>query len=290
METERLEAQDQVEVGACRNCGGPVGQTFCSACGEKIFVPGEHSLKHFMGDVLNAITFLDTKFLRTLKLMLTRPGAMSYQYVNGKRVSFIKPMSMFFIANLIYFLFPLYNSLNSPLNNQMYQLPHSRIAERMVKEEVKTAKTDLKTFEVAYNQQSTNMAKMVLFLLVLYFSLPLALVNYSKKLFYYDHLMICLELFSLIILVALVAIPWLLYFFIWVASLAGKDISFVLDNSVSSWILGTTLFYLIFCIEREAYSKTKIVSLSRAAILVALFIVALQSYRASLFFITFWTM
>jgi hypothetical protein len=197
---------------------------------------------------------------------------------------------MFFIANLIYFLFPLDNSLNSPLNNQMYQLPHSRIAERMVKEEVKTAKTDLKTFEVAYNQQSTNMAKMVLFLLVLYFSVPLALVNYSKKLFYYDHLMICLELFSLIILVTLVAIPWFLYFVIWVVSLAGKDIMFMLDNSVTSWVLGTTLFYLIFRIEREAYSKTKIVSLSRAAILVALFIVALQSYRASLFFITFWTM
>ena len=135
METEKLEAQDQGELAACRNCGAPVNETFCAACGEKMFVPGEHSLKHFFGDIVNALTFLDTKFLRTLKLMITRPGAMSYQYINGKRVSFIKPVSMFFIANLVYFLFPLFNSLDSSLSNQMYHLPHSVIAERMVKEE-----------------------------------------------------------------------------------------------------------------------------------------------------------
>lgn len=290
MEKEQLEAQDQGEMVACRNCGATVSETFCSACGEKVFIPGEHSLKHFFGDILNALTFLDTKFLRTLKLMIARPGAMSYQYVNGKRVPFIKPMSMFFIANLVYFMFPLFNSLNSSLTNQMYHLPHSEIVQDMVAHEITLAKTDLKSYEVAYNQHSTNMAKMVLFLMVLYFSLPLALVNYNRKLFYYDHLMICLELFSLIVLIIFVAVPWLIYLICSLASLAGANIWVVLNDSVSSWYLGAILLYLLYWIEREAYRKSALGSLGRAAILVAFFVVVLQLYRASLFFITFWTM
>lgn len=287
-----MEQQDQSVATlseTCRTCGVALHGKFCAACGEKAFVPGEHSFKHFIGDVVNAITFLDTKFLRTIRLMITRPGAMSYQYVNGKRVPFFKPMSMFFVANLIYFLFPLYNSFDSSLKVQRdYQL-YSGLATEMVNEKIKEEKVNLKTFEIAYNQQSTNMAKMVLFLVALYFSIPMALVNMGRKLYYYDHLMICLEFCSLLIIVGFVVVPWTEYFICWLVFLMGGDIWVIMNESVSSWFLGIMILYFLFRVEREAYQQSVFRSLTKATFLVAFFFGVLQVYRASLFFITFWT-
>ena len=287
---ELVEAQDHGELPVCRNCGAPVAEKFCTVCGEKIFTPGEHSLGHFVGDVVNELTFLDSKLLRTLKLMLTRPGALSYQYVNGKRVRFIKPLSMFFMANLVYFLFPLYNALDSELNNQIKHLPHSAIVASMVEDRIERDNIKYEVFETEYNQQSTNMAKLVLIIFVLYFSIPLAIVNASRKLYYYDHLMICLELFSLVVLIVFVGIPWLIYFIAWLVALSGGNIWFITNDAFSSWPLGIALAYLLFRIEKEAYGRKTLSALALAVVLVFVFFVTLQVYRGSLFFITFWTM
>jgi len=275
---------------ACRNCGAPLTSKFCAACGEKRFVPGEHSIKHFMGDIVRELTFLDSRFLYTFRLMVTNPGSLSYQYINGRRVSFVKPLSMFFIANLIYFLFPLYSTLNTPLNVQMQHMPYSSIAERMVTQRLKEDKIPLKTFEVAYAQQSTNMAKLILFLMVLYFSVPLALVNYSKELYFYDHLMVALEFFSLVVICVFLGIHWSTYFLCWIVALAGGDIWFIMADSVISWVIVVAIIYLLYRIGRSAYGMSAYRALMKAAILVACFVVVLQLYRASLFFITFWTM
>ena len=95
--------------------------------------PSEKSLRAFFGHLFHEITTLDGKFLKTLVLMLRKPGEVSHQYMNGRRVPYYKPVSMFFVANLLYFLFPAFNSLNSSLYVQMNQLPHSELVTRMVK-------------------------------------------------------------------------------------------------------------------------------------------------------------
>lgn len=263
---------------------------FCSACGEKVFVPGEHSIRHFLGDVLNAITSVDKKFLRTLKLMVTSPGAMSSRYINGMRVPFVKPMSMFFIANLIYFLFPLYNTFDSKLQVQMNYQVYSEWATDIVKKRVKADKVDFRSFETQYNQQSINMAKLSLILLVVYFSVPLALVNYKKSLFYFDHLIVSLEFWSIQILVWFVAFHWTAWFLVWLVSLTGADLSAIRDDSVLNWGMGVFILYVLYRIERETYKASVLTSLAKATFLLACAAGAVFMYRASLFFVTLWTM
>ena len=131
---------DQPDFQTCKSCGILFRGQFCHACGEKIVQPNEKSVGHFIGILINEMTLLDGKFFRTIKLMLVRPGEVSYHYMNGKRVPFLKPMSMFFIANLLYFLFPLFNSLNSPLYVQMNLLPYSKPAAQMVERKVAAEK------------------------------------------------------------------------------------------------------------------------------------------------------
>ncbi len=273
----------------CRSCGGTFFGTFCNQCGEKIPEPGEKSIRSFLAGLMNAITSLDGKFLRTLKIMLKKPGEVSYHYMNGKRVPFYKPMSMFFIANLIYFLFPLYNSLNSSLYVQMNMLPHSKFATELVQQRIAVDKIDFDTFQIQYNQQSTSMAKMVLVFLVIYFSIPLTLVNYTRRMFYSDHLLVSLEACSIIILVNFVVLMWVFQFVIYLFGLWGNNIQHLLNDKYTMWISMSVLFYLFFQLERRAYAQPIGRALAKAGLLIFGFFAVLQMYRASLFFVTLWT-
>ena len=273
----------------CRSCGATFSGTFCNQCGEKIPEPGEKSIRSFLAGLMNAITSLDGKFLRTLKIMLKKPGEVSYHYMNGKRVPFYKPMSMFFIANLIYFLFPLYNSLNSSLYVQMNMLPHSKLATELVQQRIAVDKIDFDTFQMQYNQQSTNMAKMVLVLLVIYFSIPLSVVNYNRKMFYSDHLLVSLEACSIIILLNFVVLMWVFQLVIFLFGQMGSNMQHLMNDNYTVWISMSVLFYLFFQLERRAYAQPTGRALAKAGLLMFGFFVVLQMYRASLFFVTLWT-
>ncbi len=282
-------ASTESQSHECRSCGKSFEGTFCNHCGEKVPEPGEKSVRNFLSSLLSAITSLDGKFLKTLKLMLKRPGEVSYHYMNGKRIPFYKPMSMFFVANLIYFLFPLYNSLNSSLNVQMNMLPHSELATKLVQNKLEAEEVDFDTFQIRYNQQSTNMAKMILVMMVIYFSIPLMLVNFNKKMYYSDHLLVSLEVCSLIILVNFVALLWVIQFAVFLFGLAGVNIDFLFTDTYSIWISIPVFFYLFFQMERRAYSETIGWALSKSVLLFFGFYVVLQLYRATLFFVTLWT-
>ena len=196
---------------------------------------------------------------------------------------------MAYFGNLIYFLFPLYNSLNSSLYVQMNMLPHSKLATELVQQRIAVEKIDFDTFQIQYNQQSTSMAKMVLVLLVIYFSIPLTLVNYNRKMFYSDHLLVSLEACSIIILVNFVVLMWVFHFVIYLVGQLGNNIRYLLNDKYTMWISMSVLFYLFFQLERWAYAQPIGRALAKAGLLVFAFFVVLQLYRASLFFVTLWT-
>ncbi len=277
------------EPGVCRSCGSALTGTFCQTCGEKVFVEGEHTVKHFFGDVLGALFFVDSKFVRTVKWMLRKPGEVSYQIIQGRRVPFIKPMSMFFIVNLIYFLFPVYDTLNSSLQTQMNNLPHSGIAKEMVEKRVRKEKVSMAVFSARYEQQSTNLSKMCLFLVVLFFSVPLWLLNYNKKLTYFDHLTVALELWSVAIFVLFVVIAWLFYLTVVAGYAMGFKWESLMDDNNVTWVSVLALSVILFFIERNAYKQGPLRAITKAAMLVFAFYVVLQVYRGALFFISMWT-
>ncbi|MEI9918010.1 MAG: DUF3667 domain-containing protein [Bacteroidota bacterium] len=274
------------EPGICRSCGATLTGEFCSNCGEKKFIPGEDKVRHFFGDFFSAITSLDGNFLRTAKLMITKPGVMSYQYINGRRIPFVKPMSMFFIVNVIYFLLSFGDGLNSTLYTQMNNmLWQSKVATNMVEKRIKEEKTTLKAFAIKYQEQSTEMAKLWLVLVVLYFSVPLWLINYNKKLFYFDHLTVSLEFISLAAIYMFVILPWIIVLISKFVKLS--DNSF---DAMAKFPLIVISWGLLYAFERNTYQQSIFRSLTKAALLVFLFYVTLMIYRITLFYITMFTL
>lgn len=76
---------------------------FCHICGQENIEPREsfwHLVQHFVMD----ITHFDGKFFSTLKLLLTKPGFLSIEYMRGRRASYLNPIKMYVFTSALFFL------------------------------------------------------------------------------------------------------------------------------------------------------------------------------------------
>jgi hypothetical protein len=87
----------------CLNCEALIYGRFCQACGQENV---QHAtsffgmLKHFVFDLLH----FDGKFFRTMGLLYAKPGYVPYQFISGKRRSFLEPFKMYIFASTVMFI------------------------------------------------------------------------------------------------------------------------------------------------------------------------------------------
>ncbi|MDQ2719496.1 MAG: DUF3667 domain-containing protein [Bacteroidota bacterium] len=87
----------------CLNCGTTVVGRYCHNCGQENVEPKEsvwQLVSHFFED----ITHFDGKFFSTLKDLLFKPGFLSKEYMNGRRMSYLNPIRMYLFTSFIFFL------------------------------------------------------------------------------------------------------------------------------------------------------------------------------------------
>ncbi len=87
----------------CLNCGTTVIGKYCHVCGQENIEPKEsvwHLISHFFSD----ITHFDGKFFTSLKDLVLRPGFLSKEYMNGRRVTYLNPVRMYMFTSFIFFL------------------------------------------------------------------------------------------------------------------------------------------------------------------------------------------
>jgi hypothetical protein len=90
------------EARACLNCGEPLLGPYCWSCGQED-VDLHRPLKQLAQDAVGDLLDLDTRLLRTLGPLFFRPGALTREYLAGRRVRFVPPLKMFLLASLIFF-------------------------------------------------------------------------------------------------------------------------------------------------------------------------------------------
>ncbi len=274
----------------CRTCQHTFRGRFCNICGEKVTDPNEKSLSVFLGSLINAFTFLDNKFVRSVKLLMLHPGTLSKEIANGIQVPYMKPVSLFFVANFFYFLFPFFDSFNSSLYSQMNLMGvHSEVVRERVKHETEARSISLEDFQKLYQSQSTNLSKLFLIVLVIVMAVFLAIVNFSKKHYFFDHLLLSLEFYSFHLVLNMLLLPFTMGLLIRVASWFGLDWNVMLeDQNFSVLVFGFILYFLLRA-QRQFYAQKWYWALPRAILLLYLFTESVQWYRKSLFYLTVWT-
>lgn len=88
----------------CLNCGYPIIGNFCGECGQKAHLHKDnlgHMIVHFIGDYFH----YDNKFWRTLKILFTKPGLITLEYIQGRRVKYLNPIQLYIFVTTLFFLF-----------------------------------------------------------------------------------------------------------------------------------------------------------------------------------------
>ena len=86
----------------CLNCNAEVQGRYCHICGQENLEPVEtawHLVTHFFND----ITHFDGKFFSSLKLLILKPGFLSYEYKRGRRNNYLNPVRMYVFTSFIFF-------------------------------------------------------------------------------------------------------------------------------------------------------------------------------------------
>lgn len=287
---KRPDTFDYETSRVCKCCGTMFQGRFCNRCGQKVTEPHERSILNFLDSLLNAFTFLDGKFIKSLKLLLSKPGQLSRNIADGVQTPFMKMVSLFFVANFFYFLFPVYDSFNSSLHTQMNLVSHREVATRMVDEKIAAQKTTIEKFTEKYNAQSTNLSKILLVILVIMFTFLLMAVNFSRKVYFFDHLLFSLEFYSFLILISLVIIPNMLVLVIKGGLLYGYNWRFILADQIYYPMMLIVLGYFLFKAEINFYSQKWYWALPKTIILLYTMSFTWTAYRRLLFYVTMWTL
>jgi hypothetical protein len=87
---------------ACANCAAPLQGAFCHRCGQSAHV--HRSLAHLVEELLHGVLHFETKAWRTLPMLLLRPGKLTREYIDGRRVRYVSPLAMLLFLLFVMFL------------------------------------------------------------------------------------------------------------------------------------------------------------------------------------------
>lgn len=161
----------------CLNCGQPLtgNENFCSYCGQKN-TTNKLTFGNFINSLFAGFLSYDSRFWKTFIPLLTKPGIISKQYIEGKRARFVNPFQLYLNVSIIFFLIigisskfdtePINNkiTLQTPIdslhqnNNKQLDSALTNLNKELVKaEEIDLSKTNIITdFNKALNIENDS--------------------------------------------------------------------------------------------------------------------------------------
>lgn len=222
----------------CRNCGAALSARYCGECGQRALDRDERRFGHLLREAFGAMFNLDGRFWRTFIALLFRPGRLSRDYIDGRRTYWLAPFTIFILVNLVYFLSPALTDFSLPFEDQVpghlalqaqpdpdavnpaYReylenwqgqihspltapLVEQRVAARDAARRAASAGSQgytLADYRLAYEAINLEVSKLLIGLHVPFMALALMLLFISKRLFFAEHFVSALHLFSFAIL------------------------------------------------------------------------------------------
>jgi hypothetical protein len=99
----RKSKKEPAPLTHCENCGTELRGHYCWNCGQ-VAVNYHRSFRHVIVDVLDSFLNWDSKFIRSFGLLLWRPGWLTNQFLEGRRVRFLHPLRLYLLVSIVFFL------------------------------------------------------------------------------------------------------------------------------------------------------------------------------------------
>jgi hypothetical protein len=90
------------DVAHCANCQTPLSDAYCAHCGQKV-KPLNPTVRQLVADVFGEVTDVDNRFVRSVRLLFTRPGFLSREHAEGRRARYVSPVRLYLIFSVAFF-------------------------------------------------------------------------------------------------------------------------------------------------------------------------------------------
>ncbi len=104
---------------ACRNCGSKLTGAYCANCGQQAVVHPP-SVSEFLHEFVTHHVAFEGTLWRTLGLLLFHPGALTNEYVEGRRRRYIAPFRLYITVSFIFFL--IHHGLDDGKRPQLFEV------------------------------------------------------------------------------------------------------------------------------------------------------------------------
>lgn len=235
-----------------------------------------------MTELLSEVFDTDGRIVKTLRLLVSRPGRLEVEHMTGRRKPYLSPAALFIVMNVLFFFIqPLVNinTFIASLEGQTNWYPYSPWVAGLVEEKIVQIGMSREAYEASFDAASENYARSLIFMQVPLLAIALSLVHIAKRRYFVEHLVYATHFYAFMLLLNIVAgFGVYTYFRLGL----GNEFNLELTFSVLIWL------YLFFS-TREAYADGWIGSAIKAVLLLAVVSAVVQAHRFLLFLVTFAT-
>ena len=142
----------------------------------------------------------DSKFFKSLKLLLISPGFLTHEYSEGRIASYITPLKMYLFISVVSFFISSFTS-----SDELSSLEEDFNAKEFVEYHISQSGVSREVFETKFNNELQGKTPLYFLALVVLFSLPLKLIYMQTKRPYVEHLVFSLHFFSFLLIMLTVS-------------------------------------------------------------------------------------
>jgi hypothetical protein len=166
---------------------------FCPACGERRLARDELTLRAQAAQLLGGLFSVDGRLLASFAALVARPGFLAVEYCRGARVRWMRPVQIFLVANLAYFLLqPLtgFNTFRSTLALQLERQPYSAMLRPLVEASLARRGLERSEFAEAFDRTADGLARSLVVVLVPALALAMRAFGRGRGRVFVEHLVL----------------------------------------------------------------------------------------------------
>jgi hypothetical protein len=255
------------EPVTCLNCGGVYKGNYCSNCGQKNIDKNDRSLGTFFTYAFNEYFNWDSKFFRSVKDVLFKPGFLTNEYSKGRLASYISPLKLYLCMSLVSFLIITNVDSDEYTNLELGKTDTENIFANWVTEIRKDKNISEEAFKDRFNSELNDKLSLYMLVMVFIFSFPLKIIEHKR--FYVEHLSFSFHFFTFAL------------FCLTIDTLISKI------NNDTTWFLSFLIpFAYLLIAFRKVYKRNWIVTIIETGIFSIYYTILLSALVISAIFIS----
>lgn len=201
----------------CPSCAARLKGKFCHKCGEKKVKPKDFVLRRYVKQMFAHATHLDFKVLTTLWALLSKPGQLSAEFMEGKRINRMKPLQLFLLLNLVFFFFFKTTDVFAPQMKYVHQSKQPMLDGHLVREHLSTVQQTKQLGPeeamVLMDEKIAQNAKVFLYLCVPVLALFLQLLYFRRYRYFLCQLIFATHWFAFFLVFFGLILPVFMFLF-----------------------------------------------------------------------------